>query len=215
MMLLSLLFVAVGLVQTPVGAATGTAGHGARHQSRRHARRVPRQMPARSFRGGQLFVRDGKTYLPNRCSEVRHRDLPRRLALSETVHWSAKRGAQVVFHPHHQAKPGACVPATFADPANSFHEKAVLCRAAENTCYFATVNVNVASPGSPTTSAVVCPDGTLLCYQPYGKEGLLTADLGPSAATGLLASRLRFGNDALHGWQPAPGPRNRTRRASQ
>jgi hypothetical protein len=34
--------------------------------------------------------------------------------------------------------------------------------AAENTCYFATVNV--ASAGSSTTSAVVEPDGTLLCY---------------------------------------------------
>ena len=31
------------------------------------------------------------------------------------------------------------MPSTFADPANSFHEKAVLCRAAENSCYFATV----------------------------------------------------------------------------
>lgn len=62
-------------------------------------------------------------------------------------------------------------PTVFADPANTFHEKAALCRAAENTCYFATVNV--ASEGSPTTSALVLPDGTLLCYQPYGKEGLL------------------------------------------
>jgi predicted amidohydrolase len=57
---------------------------------------------------------------------------------------------------------------SFADPANSFHEKAALCRAAENTCYFATVNY--ASAGSPTTSAVVRPDGTLLSYQPYGKR---------------------------------------------
>ena len=83
----------------------------------------------------------------------------------------------------------APTPSTFADPANSFHEKAVLCRAAENTCYFATVNI--ASPGSPTTSAVVRPDGTLLSYQPYGKEGLLLADIDLSAATGLLASRYR------------------------
>jgi predicted amidohydrolase len=64
-----------------------------------------------------------------------------------------------------------------------------LCRAAENTCYFA--SVNCASAGSPTTSAVVRPDGTLLAYQPYGKEGLLIADLELSAATGLLARRLK------------------------
>jgi predicted amidohydrolase len=59
----------------------------------------------------------------------------------ETVRWAARRGAQVVFHPHlHQAAPGSYRPTTFADPANTFHEKAALCRAAENTCYFATVN---------------------------------------------------------------------------
>jgi len=29
------------------------------------------------------------------------------------------------------------------------------------------------------------------CYQPYGKEGVLVADLDLDAATGLLASRLR------------------------
>ena len=79
---------------------------------------------------------------------------------------------------------------TFADPANTFHEKAMLCRAAENTCYFA--SVNCASEGSGTTSAVVRPDGTLLCYQPYGREGLLVADLDLSTATGLLASRYRI-----------------------
>src|SRR6202158_3204756 len=94
----------------------------------------------------------------------------------ETVRWAVRRGAQVVFHPHaHVAGPGDYRPPTFADPANTFHEKAMLCRAAENTCYFASVNMCCA--GSPTTSAVVRPDGTLLTYQPYGKDGLLIADL--------------------------------------
>jgi predicted amidohydrolase len=65
----------------------------------------------------------------------------------------------------------------------------MFCRAAENTCWFA--SVNCASPGSPTTSAIVRPDGTLLCYQPYGKEGLLFGDIDLSAATCLLASRCR------------------------
>ena len=106
----------------------------------------------------------------------------------ETVRWAARHGAHIVFHPHfHEAEPGGYVPSSFADPANSFHEKAALCRAAENTCYFATVNC--ASAGSPTTSAVVRPDGTLLAYQPYGKEGLLMADIDITAATGLLAAR--------------------------
>jgi hypothetical protein len=40
----------------------------------------------------------------------------------------------------HEAEPGSDRPATFADPANSFHEKEAWCRAAENTCFFASVN---------------------------------------------------------------------------
>jgi len=109
----------------------------------------------------------------------------------ETVRAAARLGAHIVFHPHFgEHEPGDYVASTFADPANSFHEKAALCRAAENTCYFATVNC--ASAGSPTTSAVVNPDGTLLTYQPYGVEGLLIADLDIAAATGFLAARCKL-----------------------
>jgi len=108
----------------------------------------------------------------------------------ETVRWAVRRGAHIVFHPHFgEYEPGDYVPTSFADPANTFHEKAALCRAAENTCYFATVNC--ASLGSPTTSAVVRPDGTLLSYQPYGEEGLLIADIDITTATGLLAARCK------------------------
>ena len=108
----------------------------------------------------------------------------------ETLRWAVRRGAQVVFHPHAiVAEPGSYRPLRFADPANTFHEKAMLCRAAENTCYFA--SVNYASEGSGTTSAVARPDGTLHGYQPYGQEGLLVADIDLTAATGLLASRCR------------------------
>lgn len=106
----------------------------------------------------------------------------------ETVRWAARRGAQVVFHPHfHEAEPDSYRPSQFADPANTFHEKAALCRAAENTCFFATVNF--ASAGSPTTSAIVKPDGTLLAFQPYGEPGLLVAEIDLGEATRLLAAR--------------------------
>jgi predicted amidohydrolase len=108
----------------------------------------------------------------------------------ETVRWAARNGARIVFHPHFsEAEPGAYVPSSFADPANSFHEKAALCRAAENTCFFATVNY--ASSGSPTTSAIVRPDASVLSYQRYGEPGLLVADLDIAAATGFLASRCK------------------------
>ena len=108
----------------------------------------------------------------------------------ETFRWPARLGAHVVFHPHfHEADRDSYRPVTFADPLNTFHEKALLCCAAENTCYVA--SVNCASAGSPTTSAVVHPDGTLLGHQPYGLEGVLVTDIDLSAATGLLARRLK------------------------
>lgn len=108
----------------------------------------------------------------------------------ETVRWAATRGAQLVFHPQvSEAEPGSYRPTSYADPSNSFHEKAILCRAAENTCFVATVNC--ASEGSPTTSAVANPDGTLLSHQAYGVEGILVVDIDLDQATRLLASRFR------------------------
>lgn len=104
----------------------------------------------------------------------------------ETARAAARAGAHVVFHPHvHEGEPGAYAPATFGDPANAFHEKALLCRAV----YVA--GVNVASRGSGTTSAVVRPDGTVRCWQPYGVEGLPVADVDTGLATGLLTERCR------------------------
>jgi predicted amidohydrolase len=107
----------------------------------------------------------------------------------ETVRWAARHGAHIVFHPHFDEGKSGDYKATFADPANSFHEKAILCRAAENTCYFA--SVNCAGAGSATTSAVARPDGTLLAHQPYGKAGLLIADIDITTATGFLAARYK------------------------
>ena len=121
----------------------------------------------------------------------------------ETVRWAARHGAQVVFHPHFSwAEPGAYRPTAFADPANTFHEKAIGCRAAENTCYFA--SVNCAEDGASTTSAVAGPDGNVIAWQPYGKAGLLVVDLDLSLATGLLARRCRtFLPPGID--EPAPG----------
>jgi len=108
----------------------------------------------------------------------------------ETVRWAARHGAHVVFHPHFEVvENDRAPPNQFADPANTFHEKAALCRAAENTCYFATVNC--ALEGSSTTSALIDPAGVLIAYQPYWREGILFGDIQTESATGLLAKRLR------------------------
>jgi predicted amidohydrolase len=108
----------------------------------------------------------------------------------ETVRTAVRKGAQLVLHPHYsQAEPGGWRPAGYAEAGNSFHEAAARCRAAENTCWFATVNC--AGPDSPTTSAVIEPDGTVLAWQRHGESGLLIADLDPTVATRALALRLR------------------------
>jgi predicted amidohydrolase len=108
----------------------------------------------------------------------------------ESVRAAAQQGAHIVFHPHYATlEEGAYQATTFADPLNTFHEKAMLCRAAENTCYIATVNY--CSPRSETTSAVIDPDGKLMTFQPYGVEGILYADIDTSLATGFLAKRLK------------------------
>lgn len=107
----------------------------------------------------------------------------------ETVRWAVRQGAHLVFHPHFELiEDPQYLPVRFADPENTFHEKAALCRAAENTCYFATVNC--ALQGATTTSAVVDPDGSVVVHQPYGIEGLLLADIDLTKATGFLAHRL-------------------------
>jgi predicted amidohydrolase len=132
--------------------------------------------------GRRVFVAGGMTFGIAICHEG--------WRYPETVRWAARHGAQVVFHPHlHEAEPGGFAPSTFGDPANTFHENALRCRAAENTCYVA--SVNFASAGSPTTSAVARPDGTLLAYQPYNVEGLLVVELDLETATRTLALRYR------------------------
>jgi predicted amidohydrolase len=108
----------------------------------------------------------------------------------ETARAAVLQGAQIVFHPHfHEWESGAYVPRTFGDPANSFFEKAMLCRAAENDCWLA--SVNYASENSPTTSAIIRPDGSVLAYQPYGVEGLLIAQVDLPAAKRIYATRLK------------------------
>lgn len=114
----------------------------------------------------------------------------------ETVRWAARHGAQLVLHPHFEiVEDPDFRPGQFADPANTFHEKAALCRAAENNCYFATVNC--ALVGSTTTSAVVDPEGVLIAYQPHGMEGVLVAEIDPAKATRILAERFKPGGVEL------------------
>jgi predicted amidohydrolase len=150
----------------------------------------------------QLAPQEESTYTPGLTRQIfRSGDLTFGIAIChegwrypETVRWAVRQGAQVVFHPFfHEPDPDTPVPTTFAGPS-SIREQTMLTRAAENTCYFASVNYFF--PDSTTTSAIIRPDGTVLAYQPYAEEGLLLADLDLTTATGLYAHRYKPISDA-------------------
>ena len=103
------------------------------------------------FRGGERNVRRG-------VQDVRYR----------AVRWAVRQSAPDDRVPSPTAtEPGGYQPATFADPANSFHEKAALCRAAENTCFFATVNLRGRGLADEHRR-VVARTARCSCYQPCG-----------------------------------------------
>jgi predicted amidohydrolase len=107
----------------------------------------------------------------------------------ETIRWAARRGAHIVFHP--QYSPSAETPRKpdeWASTGSTIHEKAVICRAAENTIYVATVNYAI--PNAIAGTALIDPNGTVVAMHTSGEEHLLIADIDPARATGLLARRL-------------------------
>jgi predicted amidohydrolase len=106
----------------------------------------------------------------------------------ETVRWAAVRGARVVFHPQHTGNTRSGVRlAKWGSPSAPYYERAMACRALENTIYFASVNYALEFAESAT--AVIDPSGRCQAFLPYGEEGVLVAPLRLEAATGLLASR--------------------------
>ncbi len=106
----------------------------------------------------------------------------------ETVRWAASRGAQLVFHPHCTGSDRkGVVPAQWGAVESPYYEKAVMCRALENTIYVASVNYAFRFQESATS--VIGPSGDCLAALRYGEAGVLVHDLDLTAATGLLARR--------------------------
>lgn len=128
----------------------------------------------------QLFAVNGLTFGVAICHEG--------FRYPETVRWAAVRGARVVFHPHCTGSDRTGVrPTQWASPAGPYYEKAMMCRALENTIYFASVNYAFRYQESATS--LIGPSGACLEHLPYGQEGVLVRAIDPEAATGLLASR--------------------------
>ena len=106
----------------------------------------------------------------------------------ETVRWAAVRGAQIIFQPQVTGsdRPGE---APLRKWGESFYEKAMQCRAAENTVYFASVNRAMTHQNSATS--LIDPAGNLLQYLPCMEENLLVADLDLTKATRRYARRYK------------------------
>jgi predicted amidohydrolase len=106
----------------------------------------------------------------------------------ETVRWAAVRGAKVVFHPQHTGRNREGVVLKEWGSADApYFEKAMMCRALENTIYFASVNYALRFQESATS--IIGPSGDCLGYLPYGEEGVLVQEINVEQATGLLATR--------------------------
>jgi predicted amidohydrolase len=96
-------------------------------------------------------------------------------------------GAQVIFVPHFVTTGDGSLPARWCDASNPYNEKALLCRALENTVFVAASNV--AGPDQGSATCIIAPDGTLVASLDYGSVGVVAADVDLSSADRALALR--------------------------
>ena len=141
-------------------------------------------------RGRRTFTAAGLTFGIAICHEAfRYPEITRSLALG---------GAQVVFVPHFVTTDDGSLPGRWCDATNPYNEKAVLCRALENTIYVAAADI--AGPDQGSITGIIGPDGSLLASLPYGQVGVVAADLDLDRADRRLALR----------WAPERNARQRS-----
>jgi predicted amidohydrolase len=129
--------------------------------------------------GRSVFTAAGLTFGIAICHEAfRYPEISRALALA---------GARVIFVPHVVTTDDGALPARWCDASNPYNEKALLCRALENTVYVA--QANTAGPDQGSVTGIVSPDGTLRASLPYGAVGVVAADLDLEAASRRIALR--------------------------
>jgi predicted amidohydrolase len=129
---------------------------------------------------GRLVLRAaGVTFGIAICHEgFRYPEITRSLVLG---------GAQIIFAPHFVTTEDGSLPSRWCDASNPYNEKALLCRALENTVYLAASNV--AGPDQGSATCVIAPDGTLVASLDYGRVGVVAADLDLDQADRRLALR--------------------------
>jgi predicted amidohydrolase len=137
--------------------------------------------------GRRLFEAGGLAFGIAICHEgFRYPEIVRSLALG---------GAQVVFAPHWVTTGDGSLPSRWCDAANPYNEKALLCRALENTVYVAAANAALPDQGSKT--CIVGPDGALVAGLDYGTAGVASASLDLDRADARIARRWAPGRSAL------------------
>jgi predicted amidohydrolase len=129
--------------------------------------------------GRRVFTAAGLTFGIAICHEgFRYPEVVRSLVLG---------GAQVVFAPHVVTTDDGSLPVIWCDTSNPYNEKALLCRALENTVYVAASNV--AGPDQGSLTCIIAPDGTLVASLEYGRVGVVAADIDLDLASRRLALR--------------------------
>lgn len=114
----------------------------------------------------------------------------------ESVRWAARNGAAIVFHPHFNGSNTHGISLTeWGHKNNPYYEKAAILRAMENTIYFASCNYASLYPES--ASSLIDPTGNCTIHAEYGNPGVITANIDPALATGLLAKRFKPENYSL------------------
>jgi predicted amidohydrolase len=129
--------------------------------------------------GRRVFTAGGATFGIAICHEAfRYPEVVRSLVLA---------GAQIVFVPHYVTTEDGSLPGRWCDASNPYNEKALLCRALENTVYVAAANV--AGPDQGSATCIIAPDGTQVASLDYGQVGVVAADIELDRADRSLAIR--------------------------
>jgi predicted amidohydrolase len=129
--------------------------------------------------GRRVFTVGGVTFGIAICHEAfRYPEVARSLVLG---------GAQIIFAPHFVTTDDGSLPNRWCDASNPYNEKALVCRALENTVYVAASNA--AGPDQGSATCIIAPDGTLVASLEYGRVGVVAADIDLDQADRLLALR--------------------------
>lgn len=144
--------------------------------------------------GRRVFEAAGFTFGVAVCHEAfRYPEITRSLVL---------HGARVVFVPQYVTTDDGSLATRWCHHEAPYNDKALLCRALENTVYVATANFAGADQGAAT--CIVSPRGELLTRVDPGEVGVAVADVDLDRADALLARRWKPERSLVGGMWSGP-----------